>query len=469
VNSLFSRSSHRRPLRQISLALSLLLLITTGCSALRSEYQRPALEVPSHWQQAAVGQPQPEIWWQAFADPQLDALIDQVLQRNNDLAVAGIKLQKARLQANLTATNRTPDLAVSASSQSSRVLSSGNNSTLSHSVEATVSYELDLWGRLASSRDAARWEAEATAQDQAATALSLVGTTAQIYWQIAYLNQSLSLGEASLQDTRRALALAQIKHQAGAIDGMDLLQAEQDLATQEASLTQTRQQLEAQRNGLAILFNAPPEQRQIERNTLHGLTIPQPQAGLPAELLARRPDLQASELRLRSTLASGDNTRLSLYPVLTLTGSAGGQSSDLSRVLRDPVGTLGAGLTLPFVNWEQQQLNVQIADADYAQAVVVFRQSLYQALSDVETALSARQHDQQQAKQLQLAFTLAQRSEQLAEVRYRQGATGVQEWLDEQKKRRTAELALAENQLNQLNHQMVLLQALGGSQSPYTR
>ncbi len=182
--------------------------------------------------------------------------------------------------------------------------------------------------------------------------------------------------------------------------------------------------------------------------------------------MARRPDLQASEYRLRSTLASGDNTRLSLYPVLSLTGSAGGQSTDLSQVLQDPVGTLGAGLSLPFVNWNQQQLNVQLADEEYAQAVVAFRQSLYQALSDVETALSAREHYQQQQRYLARALALAERSEQLAEVRYRQGATGVQEWLDEQEKRRTAELALAGNLRDQLNNQMTLFQALGGAEQP---
>ena len=450
----------------LMLALAGLLPLLSGCSALRSDYQTPEVTMPALWQQASSSQEASaqltSLWWQAFNDPQLNALIGEVLQRNPDLAVAGIKLRKARLQADLTATNRTPDLTVGASSQVSAPLD-GGSSTHSYSTQASLSYELDLWGRLASSRDAARWEAEATAQDKAATALSLVGTTAAIYWQIGYLNESLALGEANLADTRRALDLAILKHQAGATDGLDLLQARQDLATQEAELTQTRQQLVEQRNALALLFDAPPEQWQVhERQELKNLQLPTIQPGLPAELLARRPDLQASELRLRSTLASGDNTRLSLYPVLSLTGSAGGESLSLSKVLQDPVGSLGAGLTLPFVNWNQQQLNVQVADAEYAQAVVEFRQSLYQALSEVEDKLAAATHYQQQAEQLQAAFDLASRSEQLAEIRYRQGATGVQSWLDEQQKRRSAELALAENRLNQLNNQMQLFQALGG-------
>ena len=452
----------------LALCLAALLPLFTGCSALRSDYQTPEVAMPAAWQQdvsKATASQATGLWWQAFDDPRLNALINEVLRQNADLALAGIKLRKARLQADLTATNQTPDLAIGANTQVSAPLN-GGDSTRNYSTQASLSYELDLWGRLASSRDAARWEAEATAQDKAATALSLVGTTAALYWQIGYLNESLTLGEANLADTRRALALATLKHQAGATDGLDLLQAQQDLATQEASLTQTRQQLIEQRNALALLFDAPPEQWQPqERPSLKNSVLPMVPAGLPAELLAHRPDLQASEMRLRSTLASGDNTRLSLYPVLSLTGSAGGESSSLSQVLQDPVGTLGAGLTLPFVNWNQQQLNVQLADADYAQAVVEFRQSLYQALSEVENKLAASRHYQLQADQLQAAFELAQRSEQLAEVRYRQGATGVQSWLDEQQKRRTTELALAENRFNQLNNRMQLFQALGGGSS----
>ncbi|MEZ7861683.1 MAG: efflux transporter outer membrane subunit [Aeromonadaceae bacterium] len=451
----------------LALYLAALLPLLAGCSALRSDYHRPEVTLPAAWQQGASAPTRQlsEPWWRAFDDPRLNGLIDEVLRQNADLAVAGIKLSKARLQANLTATNQTPDLTVGASQQVSAPLK-GGDSTRNYNAQASLSYELDLWGRLASSRDAARWEAEATAQDKAATALSLVGTTAALYWQIGYLNESLALGEANLADTRHALALATLKHQAGATDGLDLLQAQQDLATQEASLTQTRQQLIEQRNALALLFDAPPEQWQAhELASLNDRVLPRVPAGLPAGLLARRPDLQASEMRLRSALASGDNTRLSLYPVLALTGSAGGESSSLSQVLQDPVGTLGAGLTLPFVNWNQQQLNVQLADTEYAQAVVEFRQSLYQAFSEVENKLAASRHYQQQADKLQAAFELAQRSEQLAEVRYRQGATGVQAWLDEQQKRRTAEQALAENRLNQLNNRMQLFQALGGGSS----
>ena len=447
-----------------TLCLGLLVLSLSGCSNLRSEYQRPAVTLPNAWQQATSGHAvlAGERWWHQFGDPTLDGLLTQVLERNNDLALTGLKLQQARLEANLTDSNLYPTPAVTTHSQVTKALDSARASTQSHSASAELSYELDLWGRLASQRDASRWEAEATAQDRAATELSLIGTTATLYWQIAYLNETIALSEASLQDTQRALDLTRVKYQAGAISGLDLLQAQQQVTSQEAELTQSRQQRVAQRHALALLFDGPPEQTLVERQSLHTLSVPAVPAGLPADLLARRPDLRASELRLRSTLAKADDTRLSLYPELTLTGSGGSSSETLSKLLSNPVGALGASVTLPFVDWHKQQLKVQVADNEYAQAVVSFRQSLYQALAEVEDSLSARVYYQQQAHYLTQSLALAKRSEQLAEVRYRQGATGVQEWLDEQKKRRDGESALAQNRQDQLNNQMKLYQALGG-------
>ncbi len=188
-------------------------------------------------------------------------------------------------------------------------------------------------------------------------------------------------------------------------------------------------------------------------------------AGIPAAVLAHRPDLKAAEMRLRSTLEDENSTRASYYPSLSLTSSLGTSSTHLVRLLENPVATLGADLALPFVQWNQARLNTQIAEAATEQAVVEFRQTLYEALQDVENALSARTHYLQQETALRRSFTLAKTAEQMAETRYRAGETGVQDWLDQQQTRRTADLALAKNRYNQLQNMMTLYQALGGDPS----
>ncbi|WP_197743337.1 efflux transporter outer membrane subunit [Desulfosarcina ovata] len=459
----------KRYWKKVRLVLAFVLAVATvGCGGLiRKDYARPNLDLPDAWQALPVtGETvlSTDQWWRVFDDPQLDQLIADVLLRNNDLAAATIKVRKARLTAGLEATNRTPDFSVGASGSTQRDLDSGDHSR-SGSTTTSLSWELDLWGKLASSRDATEWEARATEQDRANTALTLVGTTADLYWQIAYLNQAIQTSREGIAYTQRSLDLVRIKYQAGSVSRLELVQAEQDVESQKADLTDLLQQMAEARSSLAVLFDQAPGKVMADPQRLTEMPMPALAAGIPAAVLAQRPDLKAAEMRLRSTLEDENSTRASYYPSLSLTSSLGTSSTHLVRLLENPVATLGADLALPFVEWNQARLNTQIAEAEYEQAVVEFRQTLYEALQDVENALSARTHYLQQETALRRSCTLAKTAEQMAETRYRAGETGVQDWLDQQQTRRTADLALAKNRYNQLQNMMTLYQALGGDAS----
>lgn len=446
------------------------VLALGGCTLFQPEprAQRP-LEVPQRWQQpippAATGAmvAQSADWWTAFGDRQLDRLIDDALRTNNNLAAAGIRVRRAQLQAGLANTNLTPDVLGQASTSRSYDLKRGGVAGSASSSAVTLSYELDLWGRLSALRSAADWELKATESDREAAALSLVGTTAGLYWQIGYLNQRIELGEAGMEDGRRILALARVKYAAGAVSGLDVAQAGQNLATQEAAHTQLLQQRVEARNALAILFDPPPEPMAPEPARLPDIPLPAIDAGVPASLLGRRPDLRAAEQRLRGALANVDATRTGFYPVLSLTGVLGTSSTALGELLKNPVATLGAGLTLPFLQWNTARLTVAVSQTQYEEAVAGFRQSLYTALSEVENALSSRTQLRAESESLALALQEAQRAERLSEVRYRAGATALQPVLDAKDRRRAAEVSLAQNRLNQLNATMTLYKALGGA------
>ena len=453
------------------LALSSLatVLALGGCTLFQPERreQRP-LEVPQAWQQPQPGTPSaaaafPARWWRAFNDPQLDALIDDALRTNNDLAAAGIRVQRAQLQAGLANTNLTPGVAGQASTGRSYDLQRGSVAGSSSSSVITLSYELDLWGRLAAQRSAADWELKATESDRQATALSLIGTTAGLYWQVGYLNQRIALSEAGMEDARRILALVRAKYAAGAVSGLDVAQAGQNLASQEAAHTQLLQQRVEARHALAILFDRPPEAAAQEPSQLPNIELPAIDAGLPASLLSRRPDLRASEQRLRGSLANVDATRTSFYPALSLTGSLGTTSTALGELLKNPVATLGAGLALPFLQWNTARLTVAVSQAQYEEAVLGFRQALYTSLSEVENTLSSRTQLHDESGKLVVALQQAQRAETLSEVRYRAGATALQPVLDAKDRRRSAEVSLALNRLNQLKATMTLYKALGGA------
>ncbi|MDQ0070930.1 NodT family efflux transporter outer membrane factor (OMF) lipoprotein [Variovorax boronicumulans] len=457
-------SSARLALGSLAVAMAL-----GGCTLFQPERraQRP-LEVPGAWQQPQPGTPSaaaafPARWWRAFNDPQLDALIDDALRTNNNLAAAGIRVQRAQLQAGLANTNLTPSVVGQASTGRSYDLKRGGVAGSSSTSLVTLSYELDLWGRLAAQRSAADWELKATESDRQATALSLVGTTAGLYWQVGYLNQRIVLSEAGMEDARRILALVRAKYAAGAVSGLDVAQAGQNLASQEAAHTQLLQQRVEARNALAILFDRPPETAAQEPSQLPNIALPTIDAGLPASLLSRRPDLRAAEQRLRGSLANVDATRTSFYPALSLTGSLGTSSTALGELLKNPVATLGAGLALPFLQWNTARLTVAVSQTQYEEAVLGFRQSLYTALSEVENTLSSRTQLRDESEKLAVALQQAQRAETLSEVRYRAGATALQPVLDAKDRRRSAEISLALNRLNQLNATMTLYKALGGA------
>ncbi|MHC1698228.1 MAG: efflux transporter outer membrane subunit [Geobacteraceae bacterium] len=396
-----------------------------------------------------------------FHDPLLDSLIDRALRTNNDLAVAAIKVRRAQLQANLTATNLTPAVDVTAATTYTRDLGNRTGSR-NYQTSGTVSYELDLWGRLARLREAGRWEAEATEVDRQNTALSLIGTVAAAYWQVTYLNQRIQLSEAGVAYAGKTLEIVLARQQAGAVSALDAAQARQNLATRRADLTRLLQQRVAARNTLAILFDQPPQKSVAEKDHFDEVPLPAVAAGIPANVLNQRPDLRAAELRLRKAVAQTDAIRASFYPTFTLTGSIGTTSTSLAEVLRNPIASLGAGLVLPFVQWNTTKLTIKVSETEYEEAVVTFRQTLYQALKDVENALSDNFHLEVEMVQRQEALAASLLAEKLAEARYRAGAVELQTWLDTQEERRNAEASLAENSLNRLNNRMVLFLALGG-------
>jgi NodT family efflux transporter outer membrane factor (OMF) lipoprotein len=444
----------------------LLPLLLSGCGSLtKSDYQRPMLSVPAEWRVQDTGSgylQHTDHWWDNFADPQLSMLIGRALTSNNDLAIAGIQLQQARLAAGLTDTNLTPDVSVTGSANNSKNLRNNTTPTESYSTTLSLSYELDLWGKLARAREQAQWQAEATEQDRQNTALTLLGNTAQYYWQIANLNQKIKQQQAGLAIGQQTLALVQSRYASGAAGQLDLLQAQQSLINRENTYRTLQQQREENRNALAILFNRSPTDRQAERSSLDiNQDVPIAKL-LPVEVIARRPDVKAAEGRLRAALAGSDVQRLSFYPSLSLAASLGSASSIFSQWFSDPVRTLGANAALPFVQWNTVQLTIEKSDLDVKQAAIVFRSQVYNALADVDNAMSQRLSYQQQKINQQQNLQLSQQRLVLARSQYQAGAVSFQSLLDAEDDLLTIETNLSDLQYNYLNATMKLWLALGG-------
>ena len=442
-----------------------LLVLLGGCNTLRTPYVEPPVALQPQWTHAIASDrlAEGDTWWKRFGDPNLDALVDRVLARDNDLAVAAITLRRAQLQARYAVIN--PTINASGSYGYTAPLTGPRPTSQLASGTLQTSYEIDLFGKLAAEKDVARWEARATAQDLASTRLSLIGTAVDDYFQIAYLNERIALAEQSVVYAARTLDIVQVQARAGSASSLEVAESAQSLESQQASLRGLVQQRVEARSALNLLLNGETAAPADELQALPQGDPPAVDAGLPASLLARRPDLQAAEMRLREKLASVDQTRLSFYPSLSLTGSLGTSSSSLSQLLQNPVGALGADIALPFLQYDQLRLNVGVSRANYEAAVVQFRQTLYQALTDVENALSARTQDAAATVDLDASLKNARTVERLDEIRYRAGSIPLKTWLDAQETRRQAEAAWAQNRLTQLQTYVALCKSLGGDPS----
>ncbi|WP_369521393.1 TolC family protein, partial [Escherichia coli] len=244
-----------------------------------------------------------DTWWTGFGDERLDRLVAQALAANSDLAAAGLAVQRSRLQAGLAGNALWPQPSSSGvSGSASRATDQADDWRRSYSTGVSLGWEVDLWGRLRAQRDIARWEAQASEEDRQNTALLVISDTITHYWNLAYLNQSIATGQANLERLERTRELVQARFDAGAVSRLEVRQALQNLQSQRSSQSALEQQRVEVRNALTVLLDGTPWPQQDEPQDLLGARSPFIAEGLPADLLGRRPDLRAAELRLRNSL-----------------------------------------------------------------------------------------------------------------------------------------------------------------------
>lgn len=453
-------------MRQLTLLLFTLML--TGCGALtRSDYQRPLLSVPEDWQRT---EPQDAIsvqkdmgfWWDRFDDARLSRVIGQVLESNNNLAAAALTLKQARITAGLTQTNISPDVSLNGSGSNSKSLN-GGAAQENYSASLSLSYELDLWGKLARIREQSEWEAISSEQDYRATVLSTIDATAQLYWNIALLNQQLAYQKASLDIARQTLAQIESRERAGKVSFLDVLQARQTVINSENSLLSMKQQRATSRNALAVLLNRPPVQHADEATELDVSQHVAIESITPLAVLANRPDLQAAESRLRAALAGSDAARLSFYPTLSLQGTFSAGSQIFQQWFNNPMRVVGSSVGAPFIQWNTVQLTVEQAGLKVQQEAVNFRQTAYTALSEVDNAMAKRLDADEQRVRLQQSLLLSQQRLTLTESRYRAGKVDYQTLLNAQDALLDVQNSLAQNQYDYLYATLQLWLAQGGA------
>lgn len=443
-----------------------------GCTVVdRERYQSPVISIPSTFKYESsklnkLGI-QPDFsdkWWTLFNDNLLNQIVDDVLSSNSDLIMAGMTLKQARIRAGLAKDKQ--NLRVNSNTNVGHTfdLNSGTNSSKGLSADFGVSYEVDLFGKLAHQTEVSEWEALATEQDLQATAQSLIADTIKYYLQLGYLNERYNVITKNLESSHQLFELVQTQYKVGKVSGLDLVQSEQAIQDQKANLIQIEQQIVETRSALALLLHKPIQQLAIvEPKDFYSITLPEIGAGIPSEILARRPDLKASEFRLRKIFASKQAIKASYYPSISLTGNLGSSSTSLIELVKNPTLVLSSSISFPFLQYNEMKKDLDISNLDYEKAIVKHRQEVYKALVDVENSLSECKQANSQIVFANQNLALANKVEEMTYIRYVNGAIALRDLLEVQTKANITRLSLVEAKKAEYNSYVNLLQAFGGS------
>ncbi len=445
-------------------------LALAGCLA-PAGYQRP--EVPSGlgWptqNDSGGGKEYPaatDRWWTAFGDPGLDALVPAVLAANNDVVAASLRARRAMLNAGLSAEAGAPKLSGGAGGTRRMPFDGSGPGGQSVQSNLALSYELDLWGKMAAIRDIGDLEASASADDLEAARLAVAAATVSTWWQLAHANQMLDSANSGLAVTLRTRDIVETMRAAGTASDLEHFEMTQALEAQRASQEQLKRDRDVLRNRLVGLLNGKASPVAEPKRLPQG-KLPELAPGLPVSLIGRRPDLRAAETRLRAALRRTDEKRASFYPPISLTGNLGAGGKELAELVANPIATLGANAVLPFLNMREMGLQIRVSDVQYEEAVSSFRGTMLTALTEVSDGLSSRAYLARQHQHLTRALDARKRAEALYETRFRAGAIALRPLLDAQEGTRLAKDSLLNNQLARLLNEATLIRALGGPPPP---
>ncbi len=454
-------------------------LLLAGCLFEASPPERripePPVAVPDRWT-GADPPPGPVApgWLETFGDPALAAAVAEAVARNHDLAAAAARIAAAAAEARIAGADAWPQAGAgfSASRQKQNFIGlpipgAGDKVLSTRStrlgVSLDVSWELDLWGRVRSGHAASLASVQAAEDDWEAARQSLAAQTAKAWFAAAEARQQADLARTAAASYRETAALVRRRYEEGLRPPLDLRLTLSELAAAEALLAQREDQLDRARRQLEILLGRYPAGTAEPATDLAPLPPPVP-AGLPAELLARRPDLAAAERRLAAAGARADQARASLYPRLSLTAS-GGTSSDALRDLVNldySVWTLAANLAQPIFQGGRLRAGVDAAEAGERQALEGFLAAALNAYGEVETALAAEAHLARQERELSVAAEQVSAARRLAEERYRAGVDTFLAWLLAQRRAIETESQLISVRRLRLDARVNLYLALGG-------
>jgi multidrug efflux system outer membrane protein len=454
--------------------LFLITVLFLGGCKLGPNYKRPTVPVPAGWKEpvpldTSLANLQ---WWDLFQDPQLQELIRISLEENKDLKIAYERIEEARAFYGFQKADLYPRVDLNASAAEQEISHDGvspipedvDTSKPFYTLNASVFWELDFFGRIRRATEAEQALMLSTEQGMRFTVISLVSAVAQAYMELRDLDLRLQISRNTLQSRADYVELAKLRFEGGLTSELDFRQAEAEYNRTLAIVQDFERQVSQKENEISVLLGRNPGSILRGRELAEQPLPPQVPSGLPSTLLERRPDILEAEQLLVSANARIGEAKALLFPNISLTGFFGWESTELDNITasRAKAWSIGVNLLQPIFNAGKNQRNVDVQESRFRQQLYAYESTILQAFREVEDSLIDYQKSGEQRVTQAARVQAERRVLELAEVRYRGGVSNYLEVLDAQRSLFDAELDSVEAVRNQLVALIRLFKALGG-------
>lgn len=450
------------------------LLATGGCTV-GPDYRRPDSILPPNFSDQLPGEAVqsaalPDRWWALFDDAELNRLVDLSLQKSTNIQLAVARIEEADAVVRQAGAALFPEIDLGGSASRSRTSQLTTTQfpqgtpliRQDFKLAVSTSFELDFWGKLRRAAEAARAQALATRYAKATVELTLAGAVAQSYLTLRSLDAQIDVSQATLKSREDTLDLTRRRSKGGVGSDLELQQAEgarAAIAAQIAQLVQQRALIEHQLGVLTgtLELTIAPNNDRLQTNP------PVPPVGLPSSLIEARPDVQQAEQQLVAANARIGVVKAALFPTISLTGSLGSESAELSDLAKGPARIWSGliGLTVPLFDAGRGFATVDQATAQQKQALVSYQQTLQIAFREVSDALVSTRQTAAAEDALLAQLNAARAALHLAQVRYEAGYSPYLEVLDAQRTANSAELAYIQNRQARLSATVDLIKSIG--------
>lgn len=465
----------------VRLTAAAVLMMTVSACSMVPDYFKPTVETPKAWdsRQDGLNVWPDSNWWTAFGSEELNRLIAEAQANNTDLLVAVARIRQSEAQAKIAGANLYPSLGVDAgtgrSRQGRQSLSNSTGTTTtnrgsgdvirnSFSGNLTAGYQVDLFGGNDASAEAALARLDSSRYSRETVAITLYSDIASTYFQLLSLRDRIRLANETLGVAQGILDLLETQRANGAITDYEVAQQRSNVASQRATVASLEQSERTTLDALAVLLGRPPQGFVVQGNSLSSLTLPPVTAGLPSELLLRRPDIRMAEANLRAANFDIGAARAARFPSLDLTGRIGSQAGS-TGALFDPgtmIYSLAASLTAPIFQGGRLEGGEELSRAQKQELDETYRASILAAFRDTEDALGATVNTGRQYAFATEAFEQANEAYRIVESRYRAGTVGFLELLDAQRSVFSANDTMVQAALGRYSANVSLYRALGG-------